>query len=82
MADPFLNRVFRLNQAPVREGSYVLYWMQQAQRSSYNHALEHAVRIAKGLNQCVLVCFGLTPDYPEATARHYRFMLEGLAETP
>jgi deoxyribodipyrimidine photo-lyase len=29
----------------------------------------------------VLVGFGLTADYPEANARHYAFMLEGLAET-
>ena len=27
-----------------------------------------------------LVGFGLMDDYPEANARHYRFMLEGLAE--
>jgi deoxyribodipyrimidine photo-lyase len=29
----------------------------------------------------VLVVFALTDSYPEANLRHYRFMLEGLAET-
>jgi len=28
----------------------------------------------------VVVCFGLTDDFPEASERHYRFMLEGLKE--
>jgi len=29
----------------------------------------------------LVVVFGLTGDYPEANLRHYRFMLEGLADT-
>jgi deoxyribodipyrimidine photo-lyase len=29
----------------------------------------------------VIVGFGVTADYPEANARHYAFMLEGLVET-
>jgi deoxyribodipyrimidine photo-lyase len=62
-------------------GRYVLYWMQRAQRSQHNDALEHAARLANEHAVPLLVCFGLTNDYPEATSRHYRFMLEGLAET-
>ncbi len=77
----FLRRVSELNDAPVRSGSYVLYWMQQSQRATCNHALEYAVRLADERNLPVLVVFGLTADYPEACARHYRFMLEGLQET-
>ena len=41
-------RIRQLNGEPAAEGGYVLYWMQQAQRASFNHALEHAVRIANG----------------------------------
>ncbi len=60
---------------------YVLYWMQRAQRSQHNDALEHAARLANEHAVPLLACFGLTDDYPEATSRHYRFMLDGLAET-
>ena len=66
--------------APVRPGSkYVLYWMQQSQRAQFNPALEYAVEQANDLGLPVLVCFGLTA-FPEANARHYDFMLRGLAE--
>ena len=61
-------------------GKYVLYWMQASQRTCCNHALEYAVARANDLNQPLLVCFGLMDDYPEANARHYAFMLEGLAD--
>jgi len=65
----------------VRDGAYVLYWMQQAQRARANHALEYAVRRADDLGLPVVAGFGLTDDYPEANERHYAFLLEGLAET-
>jgi deoxyribodipyrimidine photo-lyase len=74
-------RIESLNRRPVRQGRYVLYWMQAAQRADYNHALEHAVDRANELNKPLLVAFGLTADFPDANARHYAFMLEGLQET-
>ncbi len=61
-------------------GTYVLYWMQQAQRIHYNHALLHAIELANQYDLPVVVYFGLTPSYPEANLRHYQFMLEGLKE--
>ncbi|MFA9461702.1 deoxyribodipyrimidine photo-lyase [Thiohalorhabdus sp. Cl-TMA] len=64
-----------------RQGRYVLYWMQQAQRAFDNAALDHAVVRANALRIPVVVVFGLTADYPEANLRHYAFLLEGLAET-
>lgn len=63
------------------EGRYVLYWMQRSQRARRNDALEHAARLANVHGVPLVVVFGLTADYPEATRRHFRFMLEGLAET-
>ncbi len=69
-----------LNARPVREGDYVLYWMQQSQRAAFNPALEHAVAQANDLGLPVLVGFGLTDSYPDANLRHLAFMLEGLAE--
>jgi deoxyribodipyrimidine photo-lyase len=62
-------------------GSYVLYWMQQAQRAEHNPALEHAIDLADERGQPLLVGFGLYEDYPEANERSFAFMLEGLAET-
>jgi len=75
------DRIRRLNDAPERgDGSYVLYWMQQAQRAHGNHALEHAIREANRRDLTLIVGFGLMDDYPEANERHYAFMLEGLAD--
>jgi deoxyribodipyrimidine photo-lyase len=74
-------RVRPLNErSPVR-GRCVLYWMQQSQRAAGNHALEYAVQRANALGLPLRVAFGLTDRYPEAAARHYRFMLEGLRQT-
>src|SRR5215212_5855968 len=73
-------RVQNLNEADVREGDYVLYWMQSSQRAEQNHALEYAVQKANELDQRLLVVFGITDDYPEANLRHYAFMLEGLRD--
>jgi deoxyribodipyrimidine photo-lyase len=73
-------RVQNLNEVDVREGDYVLYWMQSSQRAEQNHALEYAVQRANDLDQRLLVVFVLTDDYPEANLRHYTFMLEGLKD--
>lgn len=74
------HRLTELNGAPERAGDYVLYWMQQSQRATFNPALETAIAAANRIGLPVLVGFGLTESYPEANARHYAFMLEGLAE--
>ncbi len=72
-------RIRALNKRePNPRGRYVLYWMQQAQRAEWNHALEYAVALANLHNVPTLALFGLTDRYPEANARHYRFLLDGL----
>ena len=73
-------RVQELNDKDVREGEYVLYWLQSSQRSEYNHALEYAALKANELKKPLLVAFGLMDDYPEASLRHYHFMLQGLQD--
>ena len=73
-------RVRQLNEKEIVEGDHVLYWMQEAQRAEYNHALECAVQRANELGQPLLVVFGLTDSYPEANLRHYAFLLEGLQD--
>ncbi len=72
-------RVRKLNDKPTG-GEFVLYWMQRAQRTTDNHALETAISAANQLGLPVLVAFVLTDDYPEANLRHYRFMAEGLRD--
>ena len=73
-------RVMPLNDRPPATGRYVLYWMQQAQRARFNHALEYAVRQANALGLPLVCVFGLTDEFPEANLRHYTFMMQGLAE--
>ncbi|MBN1766203.1 MAG: deoxyribodipyrimidine photo-lyase [Sedimentisphaerales bacterium] len=73
-------RIQPLNHQPLKDGSYVIYWMQAAQRSEYNHALEFAVRKANQLKKPLLVFFGIREHYPNANERHFYFMLEGLRE--
>ncbi len=74
-------RIRCLNRQPVRDGRYVLYWMQAAQRADCNHTLEHAINMANELGRPLVVGFALTAGFPEANARHYHFMLEGLRQT-
>ncbi|MDT8300688.1 MAG: deoxyribodipyrimidine photo-lyase [Sedimentisphaerales bacterium] len=73
-------RIKILNNKDLCDGKYVLYWMQAAQRTEYNHALEYSIRRANELNKSVVVSFGITDNWPEANLRHYHFMLEGLRE--
>ncbi|MFP4431813.1 MAG: deoxyribodipyrimidine photo-lyase [Spirochaetaceae bacterium] len=74
-------RITRLNDKEARpQGSYVLYWVQRAQRSEDNHALEYAIAWANALSVPMVACFGLTTGYPEANLRHYAFLLEGLRD--
>jgi deoxyribodipyrimidine photo-lyase len=74
-------RVRPLNNEKEKSRDYVLYWMQAAQRSEYNHALEYAAEQANARGKPLVVFFGLTEKFPEANERHYVFMLEGLQET-
>ena len=74
-------RVRPLNAQPVRpDGRYVLYWMQQSERTRFNPALEHAASIANELGRPLVACFGVMDDYPEANLRHYAFLIEGLRD--
>lgn len=71
-------RIACLNDKEAASGKYTLYWMQQSQLAECNHALEYSIQRANEQGNRLLVCFGLTDQYPEANLRHYQFMLEGL----
>lgn len=73
-------RIKALNNKHPRDGMYTLYWMQAAQRTEYNHALEYSIHKANELKKPLLVSFGIMDDWPDANQRHYYFMLEGLRE--
>jgi deoxyribodipyrimidine photo-lyase len=63
---------------PESEGSCVVYWMQRAQRSLDNPALEVAVQAANLLDKPCVVFFAPVPFYPHANLRHYRFLNQGI----
>ncbi|MGL5541064.1 MAG: deoxyribodipyrimidine photo-lyase [Erysipelotrichaceae bacterium] len=68
----------KIQENPAKE--LVVYWMQTAQRLQYNHAFHYAIEQANKRGLPLVVFFGLVPDYPQANARHYWFMLQGLQE--
>ncbi len=74
-------RVVACNQAPVRDdGDYVLYWMISARRTGWNFGLERAADWARALGKPLLVLEALRCDYPWASDRLHRFVLQGMAD--
>lgn len=74
-------RVRAANGAPVHaEGAYVLYWMTAFRRTSWNFALQRAAERARELRRPLLVLEALRCDYPYASDRLHRFVLDGMAE--
>ena len=60
------------------DAAYVLYWMQSARRLDHNHALDYALTQATALRTPLVVYEGLRLDYPWASHRLHRFVLEGM----
>jgi deoxyribodipyrimidine photo-lyase len=73
-------RIKNLNDKKFQNKKYIVYWMQQSQRTKYNHALEYAISISNKYRKPLIVYFGLTNHFPNANIRHYKFMLKGLEE--
>jgi deoxyribodipyrimidine photo-lyase len=66
---------------PAREdGSFVLYWMTTSRRAGWNFALERAARWAERLKRPLIVLEALRCDYPWASERLHRFVLEGMQD--
>jgi deoxyribodipyrimidine photo-lyase len=65
---------------PDPDGRCVVYWMQRAQRAVDNPALDVAVRLGNNLRLPVVTFFGLNPFIERANVRHYRFLVDGLAD--
>ena len=64
-----------------KEGNYIVYWMQSAQRVVHNHALKFAIDLANKRRLPLKVVFTVVENFPNANTRHFKFMLEGLMET-
>ena len=59
----------------------VVYWMTREHRVEDNWSLLYAQELAlRRDNSALRVVFSLVPKYLDATERHYKFMLSGLAE--
>jgi deoxyribodipyrimidine photo-lyase len=72
-------RLRRLNDARTNpRGEYVLYWAQIHRRLERNHALDYALRCADETGKPLVVYEGLRLDYPWASRRLHRFVLEGM----
>ncbi len=62
------------------DGSYVLYWMTSYRRGHFNFSLQRAVDWAKQLNKPLVILEALRCDYPWASDRLHRFVIEGMVD--
>jgi deoxyribodipyrimidine photo-lyase len=62
------------------DGKYVLYWMQIFKRTSHNHALNFAIKMANERKLPLVVYEALKYYYPWANDRIHTYILEGVAE--
>lgn len=73
-------RLRAANDLPIRtDGSHVLYWMIAYRRTASNFALQRAVELAADLKRPLVVLEALRCDYPWASDRLHRFVIEGMA---
>lgn len=74
-------RVRAANDAPSRPGGdRVLYWMTAFRRPRYNFALQRATELAAEHGVPLLVLEALRCDYPWASDRIHRFIVEGMLD--
>src|SRR5689334_15163945 len=75
------SRIRACNRAPLRDqGEFVLYWMIAAQRARDNFALQRAIEHARALQKPLVVFEPLRSDYPWASDRLHRFVLDGMRD--
>ncbi len=67
-------------QAFDKAGKYILYWMQGAFRTRYNHSLEYAKYLSNKQFLPLLVLVVVDFSYPEGNFRSFKFFLEGLKD--
>jgi deoxyribodipyrimidine photo-lyase len=81
MREPPADRLRDENDRPIRpDGDFVLYWMVAARRTRASFALDRALAWAARLKRPLVVLEALRCDYPYASDRLHRFILEGMAQ--
>ena len=76
-----LNRLRTVTERPARpRAAYVLYWMTAARRPTFNFALQRAAAWARSLHKPLVVFEALRCDYPFASDRLHRFILDGMCD--
>ncbi|UJR79708.1 deoxyribodipyrimidine photolyase [Sandaracinus amylolyticus] len=74
-------RVAEANARPERrDGAFVLYWMLANRRTRSSFPLERAIAWAKELDRPLVILEPLRCDYPFASERFHRFVVEGMAD--
>jgi len=61
-------------------GAYVLYWMIASRRLAFNFALDRALEHCRQLRKPLAILEALRCDYPWASERLHRFVIDGMAE--
>lgn len=70
-----------LNHRPLRrDGLYVVYWMVAHRRLEWNHALDHALALARSCGVGLVILEALRVDHRWSAPRHHRFVLDGMRE--
>ena len=62
------------------DGDYILYWMTAFRRARYNFAMQRALEWAHEFRKPLVVLEALRVDYPWASDRLHRFVLDGMAD--
>jgi deoxyribodipyrimidine photo-lyase len=65
---------------PRPDGAFVLYWMTASRRLRANFALQRAVELAIDLCRPLVIFEPLRVDYPWASDRLHRFVIDGMAD--
>ena len=74
-------RIRRANDLGIRaRGRHVLYWMIGARRTTWNHALDHAIASARVEGVPLIVLEPLRVGYPWACDRFHAFVVQGMAD--
>jgi len=76
---PLSLRISPINAEPVHvDRRYVVYWMIAARRPSFNFALDRSIAWARALGKPIVILEALRVDYPWASDRLHRFVIDGM----
>lgn len=74
------SRVLAMNREDLDPGgTHVVYWMVAQRRTRFSFGLQHAAHLAAQHEVPLVVLEALRVDYPWASERHHRFILDGMA---